>query len=506
MKITLKKIFVTTIPLSLVWLFNTRALLMPLTPCSLFFWFTVLFTLTVYGAVFAYNDEADEYSDAFVNSGCIAIVITVIFLAIALVCSPVFSAKKYTKAFPPIETKTAKDIVPSVKNINNLALVDTNTASVMGTKKLGGLGDKGSQLDIGSYTTICYKGKVAKVAPLEYGGLFEFNSLKNNGTPGYIVNDPVTGEAKLVKTEKGMKYMPSAFWSHDLMRHIYDYDPTLITGQAFFEISDDGTPYYVVATYTKTSVVFSNKVNGVVTVNAITGKIHKYSTTNVPSWIETVYNGDFISNAYTNYGTLKRGFFNSIFSKKGCTMITTTKDIKSGDDTINVPDYGYLSDGKDIWLYTGIKSARSGNSSTIGLLMVNGRTGKAYLANTDGADEQSAMDAANGEMQQYKYQASFPSLINLNNHLVYVMVMTDKNNIVKNYACVDSADVSKVYAGDTVDDVINQYNAGKKQDIVVPAKTQDIKENATVERTEINSKTITLYFNDGTSQTYDLAK
>ena len=85
------------------------------------------------------------------------------------------------------------------------------------------------------------------------------------------------------------------------------------------------------------------------------------------------------------------------------------------------------------------------------LIIANERTGETSYIEAAGADEFSAMNAAEGEVQEKGYEASFPSLITIDNVPTYIMVLKDKSGLVKLYACVN----------------VNQYN------IVATASTQE---------------------------------
>jgi hypothetical protein len=117
--------------------------------------------------------------------------------------------------------------------------------------------------------------------------------LKDSGTPGYMINDPVTGQATPVKVSPGLKYIPSAFGSYDLMRHIRHTYKNVLLGDTFFEIDENGKPYFVTATLTHVTGFGCSKVIGVITTDAVTGQTTMYNASDVPSWIDTVYNGDY---------------------------------------------------------------------------------------------------------------------------------------------------------------------------------------------------------------------
>ena len=107
-------------------------------------------------------------------------------------------------------------------------------------------------------------------------------------------------------------------------------------------------------------------------------------------------------------------------------------------------------------IYTGITSV-NGDSSNIGFLLANERTGESRYYSVSGADEKSAMAAAEGEVQEKGYQASFPSLINIEGHPTYIMVLKDSGGLVKLYATVNVEQYNIVTTADTQAECIEKY-------------------------------------------------
>jgi hypothetical protein len=122
----------------------------------------------------------------------------------------------------------------------------------------------------------------------------------------------------------------------------------------------------------------------------------------------------------------------------------------------NQPDYGYIAKDGDIWIYTGVTSVND-DASNVGFILVNQRTGDAHYYTIAGADENSAMSAAEGEVQEKRYQASFPSLINVDEQPTYVMVLKDASGIVKLYAMVNVQSYNIVTTASNLDDCFAQY-------------------------------------------------
>ena len=87
------------------------------------------------------------------------------------------------------------------------------------------------------------------------------------------------------------------------------------------------------------------------------------------------------------------------------------------------------------------------DSSNIGFILTNARTGEYKYYAIGGAEEHSAMNAAEGEVQEKGYEASFPSLVNIAGEATYIMVLKDRNGIVKLCALVNVENYSIVATG-----------------------------------------------------------
>ncbi len=227
-----------------------------------------------------------------------------------------------------------------------------------------------------------------------------------------------------------------------------------------FEIDENGKPYYIASIVEKTVGVFGGRtVSGCIALDPVTGDIEKYDLKDIPKWIDVVFYGDLICEQYNWFGMYKNGFMNSQFGKKDCKQVTTyyTSDEEDiSEDETPVSDYGYVAKDGDIWIYTGVTSV-NGDSSNIGFLLANERTGESFYYAVAGADEKSAMSAAEGEVQEKGYQASFPSLINIDGNPTYIMVLKDSGGLVKLYAAVNVEQYNLVTTAATQAECIAKY-------------------------------------------------
>ncbi|MBQ2904571.1 MAG: hypothetical protein IJE48_09265 [Clostridia bacterium] len=385
------------------------------------------------------------------------IALTVIIIGAGIIGSTMFNATSYAKILKVNDSDFTADLSESVET-DSIALMDTASARMLGDREIGALSDVVSQFDVSNdYIQIDYNGKPVKVSALEYAGFFKWMNNKE-GVKGYVTVDPVSMSASFEKSE-GMKYIPSAYFFEDAKRHIWLKYPTLMTENLHFEIDESGKPYYVASIVDKTISLFGGKtVSGCIVLDPVSGEIVKYDVADIPRWIDVVFHGDLICEQYNWYGMYQNGFMNSLFAKKGCKQVTTYSSEDDSSDEKPVSDYGYVAKDGDIWIYTGVTSV-NGDSSNIGFLLANERTGESRYYAIAGADEKSAMAAAEGEVQEKGYQASFPSLINVEGNPTYIMVLKDSGGLVKLYAAVNVEQYNIVTTAATQAECIAKYKA-----------------------------------------------
>ncbi|MCI9126060.1 MAG: hypothetical protein HFG28_02540 [Eubacterium sp.] len=392
------------------------------------------------------------------------ILLAVVFVIIgSIISAKIFNAGRYSSLIDIKDTKF-EETVKQTDTITDVALMDTASAKVVGQRAIGALSDVVSQYEIsGDYNQIALDGAPMKVASLEYAGFFKWFNNRKNGIPGYVLVDAVDFEADYVKLDKPIKYTPSGWFNDNLQRHLRFKYPTAIFEGYYFELDEDGKPYYICPTMTAKVGLFGGfDVNGVVICDPCTGDCKRYDLNEIPRWVDRVYDGDLIERKYNWYGMLSDGFWNSIIGQKDCKKTTE--------------DYGYKVIDNDVWIYTGVTSVID-DSSNIGFVMVNARTGEASYFNVAGAEEFSAMEAAEGQVQNLGYDAAFPSLINIDGRPTYFMVLKDKGNLVKQYALVDVKKYSIVATGTTQKDTLNTYRKLIKENgIATEIKKENLSE------------------------------
>ena len=434
------KAFIITVIIALI---SEYALLIPLNPRSPQFILYFSFLLLIFnGVYFIFNrgfNKIMKYS--LILAGILIVLIPVG----TFISSPIFNAKSYQKQL--VLDKKA-DFYKDNKTISyeSIPVVDRESAIRLGDRRMGEMVDYVSQFEVDqSYEQINYKDNPYRVTPLEYSDLIKWFTNHGDGLPAYIRVNMVSQESEVVKLKEGMKYSKSDHFGRKIERHLRANYPSLMFDTLAFEINDDGIPYWIAPVYEYKIGLFGGKdIVGAVLVNAINGDHDYYDIKKVPEWVDRVYPSNLILTQLENYGKYTNGYLNTLLSQKGVLRPTD--------------GYNYIAIDDDVYLYTGLTSV-SKDASNVGFAMINLRTKDGKFYNISGAEEYSAMSSAEGEVQNLKYKATFPILINAGGHPTYFLSLKDDANLVKKYAFVSVENYQLVATGDSVAQAEQAYYA-----------------------------------------------
>ena len=375
--------------------------------------------------------------------GGVVIILGLIYVAGSLLSSPFFNAAKYQKLLR-IEERAFTDDIKEV-DYKTIPLLDKDSASLLGNRKMGSMVDMVSQFEVsGDYSQINYQGKPVRVTPLTYASPIKWLTNQRSGIPAYILIDMTTQNTECVKLKEGIRYSKGEYFNRNIYRHLRFHYPTYIfDDQIFFEIDEEGTPYWVCPVKKFNIGLFGGQTIGrVVLCNAQSGECVDYAVEDVPQWIDKVYSADLLVNLYDYSGLLKHGYWNSLLGQRDCLQSTN--------------GYNYIALEDDVWVYTGVTSV-SGDQSNVGFVLMNQRTMETRYYKVEGAIEDSAMSSAEGQVQNLGYRSTFPLLLNIADEPTYFMALKDGAGLVKKYAMVNVQKYQWVAIGDTVQQCEKNY-------------------------------------------------
>ena len=411
------------------------------------FWFflgtVVVLLLVIYAIRKKLRSPQEIKSSKVMKAGMFLILAIIVVYGVGtLLSSPIINAKKYQQLVAPEE----RDFTEDIKEISydQIPLLDKDSAELLGNRKMGSMVDMVSQFEVsGLYSQINYQGQPYRVTPLVYASGIKWLTNQKEGIPAYIRIDMATQNTELVKLDKPIKYSESEYFNRNIYRHLRFKYPTYMFDQLSFEIDDEGTPYWICPVKKFNIGLFGGQTIGrVVLCNAQTGETTDYKIEDCPQWVDRAYPADLLLELYNYHGMLKNGFLNSVLGQKGCLKTTDGNN--------------YLALEDDVWVYTGVTSV-SGDKSNVGFVLMNQRTMETRYYVCDGAQERSAMDSAEGQVQNLKYQAAFPLLLNISNQPTYFMALKDGAGLVKKYAMVNVQKYQTVAIGDTVAECEKNY-------------------------------------------------
>ena len=437
-----------------------------------------------------------EYIEYVKRRSIVPVVVIALLVAVVgvgtVISSVVLRAKSYSNIIAVDETKNFSEEIEEA-DFKSVPVLDNAAASVLANRTLGDLAaiNKVSQFEVDTaLTQINYKGSPVKLATLAYGDVFKWIKNTSEGFPGYIIVDMVTQKAELVTLPEGsyIRYSPNEHFSKYLMRHVRFSYPTYIFDTPRFEINEEGKPFWIVPVLDKTIGLFGGTdVKGLVMVDAVSGEMTEYSIDEARSskelqWIDGIYSANLLVEQYNYYGQYQKGFINSILGQDGVRLTTEGSN--------------FLAQNDDVYLYTGVTSAGN-DQAIIGFVLINMRTKAAEYYAVSGAKEYSAMDSAQGEVQDYEYAATFPILLNIKGQPTYFMSLKDSGSIVKRYAMVNVQNYQVAVTGNTIAQCTEAYAEKLKQNnINIKIDIDEI-----IDATEGNEGT-----NDGTAVEYETVK
>ena len=373
----------------------------------------------------------------------------ILIVVVMILCSVFFQWKAYRDQLGEPEVKKFDNEVQAI-DVAQIPIVDENLALQLAQKKLGERPALGSQVALYSATIQMVDGELVWVVPLYHSGFFKW--LTNlSGTPGYIVVSATnTNDVRYVEGYK-IKYHPGSYLLFDITRKVR-FGPGLMTGitDYSFELDDEGQPYWAISTYKNSRGFSLPEADGIILLNATTGQMDRYGMDEVPEWVDRVQPEDFVLTQIANRGNYVHGIFNF-----------ANKDKYRPSEGHNI----VYNNGR-CYLFTGLTSVGS-DDSAIGFIMVDMVTKEPIMYEMSGATEEAAQRSAEGRVQDLKYRATFPIILNIDSQPTYFMTLKDNIGLIKQYAFVSVTNYSTVGTGESVSAAMRDYENKLRSDGVI---------------------------------------
>lgn len=398
-------------------------------------------------------DPSRTKAKAFKVASWVPVVIALVGVLGAVASLSIFpgNAAKYANVLQTQDADFAQDI--QQVDYSEIPIIDRDSAALLGNRAMGNIPEYVSQFEIaGTYSQINYQGTPVRVSPLGYADLFKWLTNRAEGIPAYALVDMTTQDAQIVKLgDRAIFYSRSEPLARNIDRYVQLKYPFYMFDEKSFEIDEDGQPWWICPVQTRTIGLFGGTtIERVVMVNATTGECTDLAIDDVPQWVDRAYPAELLIQQYNWSGKYQDGWLNSWLGQKNVVQTTPGTDGNVG--------YNYIAKDDDVWVYTGVTSATADNS-IVGFVLVNQRTAESHYYPVAGATEESAMQSAEGAVQNLRYSATFPILINVSEQPTYFMALKDNAGTVKKFAMVDIQHYQNVATGDTVAETQKSYQA-----------------------------------------------
>ncbi len=392
-------------------------------------------------------------SKAFKIASCVPVAIVCVGIIGAVMSLSIFpgNASKYANVLKTESANFSEDI--QQVDYSEIPIIDRSSASLLGNRAMGNIPEYVSQFEIAdTYSQINYHGTPVRVSPLGYADLFKWLTNRSEGIPAYALVDMTTQDAQIVKLgDNAIFYSQSEPLARNIDRYVQLKYPFYMFDEKAFEIDEDGNPWWICPVQTRTIGLFGGTtIERVVMVNATTGECTDLAIEDVPEWVDRAYPAELLIEQYNWSGKYQDGWLNSWLGQKNVVQTTPGSNGDLG--------YNYIAKDDDVWVYTGVTSATADNS-IVGFVLVNQRTAESHYYAVAGATEESAMQSAEGAVQNLRYEATFPILINVSEQPTYFMALKDNAGTVKKFAMVDIQHYQNVAVGDTVAETQKSYQA-----------------------------------------------
>lgn len=361
------------------------------------------------------------------------------------------NAEKYSSVLQTDELAFAEDI--HEVDYNQIPVIDRDSAILIGDREMGSIPEYVSQFEISPlYSQINFQGAPVRVSPLGYADLFKWFTNREGGIPAYSLVNMTTQDAEIVRLgDNPIYYSQSEPLARNIDRYVQLKYPFYIFDELSFEIDDEGHAWWICPVRSFTIGLFGGyTIDKVVLCDATSGECTEMAVADVPQWVDRVFPAELLIEQYNWYGAYHNGWLNSFLGQEGVVRTTPGTDGTQG--------YNYIAKDDDVWVYTGVTSATADNS-IIGFVLVNQRTQESHFYSVSGATEASAMNSAEGQVQNLRYTATFPLLINVANQPTYFMALKDASGLPKKFAMIDIQRYQNVAVGDTVADTQTAYEA-----------------------------------------------
>lgn len=381
-----------------------------------------------------------------------ASVAAVVYFGFYVSASEMWNATAFRDLVGSVESRTwTQDVQP--KDEKHLRLVSKGYALYKAKQALGEAGAIGSQFEIDSKRTTLQsiQNELWYIVPLDFTGYLVWKSQEE--IPGYI---RVHGEdperpAEFVGREKGkgFRYSPEACFGNNLERHIrLNGYVNAIFADTQMELNDEQQPFWIISLAKATIGWSGEKITGILIVDPVTGNIEPKALSEIPAWVDRVFPAEYVTQYLKWYGEYIHGWWNSWNDKND---LQEPEDITIIYSSEQHPDF-----------VTGMTSMSKEDTSLLGYVYTDTRTGKTVLYKVKGGSTDSAILKAvnaNQDVQFKHLHGVAPQTYNISGIMASVVILENEQSMFQGIAIVDVMNNQNMGVGRNAVEVLQKFQA-----------------------------------------------
>jgi hypothetical protein len=418
-----------------------------------------------------------------------------VILALILTSTGIFKSADF-RALADIEEVTQFEPSNVMVDQSQSRSVDQLLAAKTAKALLGERIGLGSRFEFDTFHIQSLNGQLYWVAPLVHKRFMGW--VESATTPGYaIVNASDTQDSRLVLDTHPINVGAKGFhFGTNVHRIIYQGGADQYRrGKAVLELRDgDLKPFWVVPLIESTIGFSGVTVVKVAVVDAGNGDLVVYDMNAIPVWIDRVFDESVSKRHIHDWGKFVGSWFNAHFV--GNDVVTLTEGFQ----------LTYTKDGRTVW-YSGLQSSGSGQEASMGLALMDSRSGKITIYRRQGLTETTAMTVMDGAVQEAGYTSSHPQPYVIGGEVAYVSIMKDRNGNRQGFGIVAYNNRDAYGVGNTPEQArrafLNRLLSGNAIGSIASGKTL-ASHTATVVRVTVLNDAVMLMLHNETSEDNDL--
>lgn len=346
-----------------------------------------------------------------------------------------------------VKAKTTTTLPPI--QVSDVPIVEKDSASLVMANAIGTLGPQYHVSQRG-LSLVRYQGQLYWTSPLDYNNGLIW--LTRHSTPGYVLMQANNPSAKpILSLNEQINITPSAGFSWNLGRLLYQHFPTLIIGTSDWEIDPSGKGYWVTSLYAPApglGSLVTRVLVGSALVDPTSGHITYYALGTQPAWVSQVVGPNFAQSEAARFGWDRAGLIASTFTHQLATQ------------PVHATPYNVLLGNGGLGWEIPMTSPNPGDNSLSGIILVNAETNAVTFTPFTGLQNDLAISQRiNGSTLNSTLSSGRALLYNVAGSLAYVAPVVNQSGIVQQVAIVDPKNVAQPVIASNLIDALSSWQA-----------------------------------------------